>query len=118
MSDARPTIARHVAPHSHTRSHSTGGTDTERPPTSTSWPYSTSPRDGDRVVDTIFAGSQWQGVAGSPNGQRVYIANFDNALKQGSLKVATTVNNDITESVPIGKGSWGVTVGPTANAST
>jgi DNA-binding beta-propeller fold protein YncE len=50
-------------------------------------------------------------VAVSPNGQRVYIANFDNALKQGSLKVAST-NNDITESVPIGKGSWGVTVGP------
>jgi DNA-binding beta-propeller fold protein YncE len=51
-------------------------------------------------------------VAVSPNGQRVYIANFDNALKRGSLKVASTVNNDITESVPIGKGSWGVTVGP------
>jgi DNA-binding beta-propeller fold protein YncE len=33
-------------------------------------------------------------------------------LKRGSLKVASTVNNDITESVPIGKGSWGVTVGP------
>ncbi len=63
------------------------------------------------LVSTISAvGTNPVGVAATPDGRYIYVANYTGGLT-GSVTVIQTEDDTIVESIPAGHGPWGVTIG-------
>ncbi|MBI5897052.1 MAG: hypothetical protein HZB24_13960, partial [Desulfobacterales bacterium] len=60
------------------------------------------------TIDSV--GTNPVGVAATPDGQFIYVANYNNGLA-GSVTVIQTEDDTIVESISAGRGPWGVTVG-------
>ncbi len=63
------------------------------------------------VIDTVKVGTNPSGVAVSPDGSKVYVANYGNS----NISVIDTSNNTVTATVPVGVYPAGVAVNPTGN---
>jgi YVTN family beta-propeller protein len=57
-----------------------------------------------RVVATVAAGAQPDGVAASPDGRRVYVASF----ADNTVAIIDTATNTVTGNVPVGNGPVGL----------
>jgi YVTN family beta-propeller protein len=63
------------------------------------------------VVETISAvGNNPVGVAATPDGKHIYVANYNNGLI-GSVRVIRTEDDTIIGTIQVGRGPWGVAVG-------
>ncbi len=63
------------------------------------------------VVETINAvGANPVGVAATPDGQFIYVANYNSGLT-GSVTVIRTEDDTIVDTIQAGRGPWGVAVG-------